>query len=51
MRVVISVLCFVAALLLTGASMAMNLSFWSGQGVDAGTARLFGAVSIAVKAS
>jgi hypothetical protein len=48
MRVAVSVLCLLAALLLSGASMAMNWSFWIGQGVDVGTARLLGAVSIAV---
>ena len=48
MRGLISGICVLGALLLAAASMFMNWSFWTGQGADASTAQVLGAVSIGV---
>ena len=48
MRVLVSMICMAAALLLIAASMLMNWIFWTGQGADASMARGMGAVSIGI---
>ncbi len=48
MRGLISGICVAGALLLTAASMFMNWSFWTGQGGDASSSQVLGAVSIGI---
>jgi hypothetical protein len=48
MRGLISATCVAGALLLAAASMFMNWSFWTGQGADASTSQVLGAVSIGI---
>ena len=48
MRIVVASICVVGAGLLIAASMAMNWTFWTGQGPDEASARVLGAVSIGV---
>ena len=48
MRGLISGICAAGALLLTAASMFMNWSFWTGQGGDASSSQVLGAVSIGI---
>ena len=48
MRVMVSAFCMAAALLLIAASIAMNWSFWAGQGSDDRSAQILGAVSIGI---
>lgn len=48
MRLVVAGLLFVAALMAIAASMGMNWTFWTAQGVDQDTSRVLGAVSVMV---
>lgn len=48
MRRIVSAVCVLAASLLIAASMAMNWSFWTGQGSDPATALVLGVVSIGI---
>ncbi len=48
MRVIVAIILLVAALIAVAASMGMNWSFWTAQGVDERTSRVLGAVSVMV---